>query len=90
MKLEKCPKCGSSKVKQSALYSADCGYVGYCTCVECHYSVKTTSDAADEFTIGWCESRYKAMKLAGELWNTYIENPEDPTKPLHTTLGSIR
>lgn len=72
MKLNKCPKCGSVNIKTSAISIPDEGYVGYCTCQDCFYSVKSNSDR-DRVPEMW-SSRYEAIKVAKLLWNDIIEN----------------
>lgn len=71
MKLNKCPKCGSINIGTAAIYTED-GYVGYCTCQDCHLSIKSNSDL-DRIPDMW-ESRYKAIKVAKLMWNDISEN----------------
>ena len=78
MKLQKCPKCGSTNIKQSACKALDDGYVGYCTCQECYYSVKSNSDL-DVIPELW-ESSYKAKKVAMSLWNDIAKTFPDLTR----------
>lgn len=70
MKLEKCPKCGSTNIKQSSCKSPDGGYVGYCACQECYYTVKSTNDF--DVIPDLYESPYKAKRAAMQLWNEII------------------
>lgn len=71
MKLSNCPKCGSTSIKQGACKVPDGGYVGYCTCQECWYTVKSNSDL-DIIPELW-ESPYKAKRVAMLLWNNIAE-----------------
>lgn len=71
MKLSKCPKCGSTNIGTSAIYTDD-GYVGYCTCQDCYFGTKSNSER-DRIPEMW-ESRYKAIKVAKLMWNDVCEN----------------
>lgn len=72
MKIHKCPKCNSENISTAAISVPDEGYVGYCTCQDCHFSVKSNSER-DRIPEMW-ESRYKAIKVAKLLWNNIVEN----------------
>ena len=74
MKLNRCPKCGSTNIGTAAIYTED-GYVGYCTCQDCMLSIKSNSDL-DRIPEMW-ESRYKAIKVAKLLWNDITEHWND-------------
>lgn len=72
MKLSKCPKCNSENIKTSALCVPDEGYVGYCTCQDCYFSVKSNNEF-HRIPEMW-SSRYEAIKVAKLLWNDIAEH----------------
>ena len=86
MKIHKCPKCNSDDIGTSAIFVSDEGYVGYCTCNNCKYSVKSNSDR-DRVPEMW-ESRYKAIKVAKLLWNDIVENWENLSSEQAGYIGS--
>ena len=86
MKLRKCPKCNSNNIKQSALAVPDEGYVGYCTCQDCWFSVKSNSES-HRVPEMW-SSRYEAIKVAKLLWNDIADNWKDLTIEQSGYIGS--
>ena len=65
-----CPKCNSENIKTSALCVPDEGYVGYCTCQDCYFSVKSNNEF-HRIPEMW-SSRYEAIKVAKLLASTVI------------------
>lgn len=72
MKIHNCPKCNSKNIKTAAVSVPDDGYVGYCTCQDCYFSVKSNSER-HRIPEMW-SSRYEAIKVAKLLWNDIAEN----------------
>lgn len=72
MKLHKCPKCGSTNIKQGAVCVPDEGWVGYCTCQDCYFGTRSNNEH-HRIPEMW-ESRYKAIKVAKLMWNDVCEN----------------
>ena len=66
MKIKSCPKCSSNNIKVSTLGTEE-GYIGYCTCYDCYFQIKSNSDR-DRVPEMW-SSRYEASKVAKLLWN---------------------
>lgn len=67
-KLVPCKYCGCVHTKQSAIYSEDYGYIGYCRCENCGSTVCTTSTDFLQGKHFYGSTRYEAIKFVKSIW----------------------